>query len=56
MKQSLPARAVAPTPTPTPPRLQSETLFAGARMVIIVHGTRQYQLRITSSNKLILTA
>ncbi len=36
--------------------MRSEDLFVGTRVVIIVHGTREYQLRITSSNKLILTA
>lgn len=38
------------------PRFNSEELFAGGKVVIIVHAGREYQLRVTSGNKLILTA
>ncbi len=37
-------------------RIRSDELFLGVREVIIEHGGRQYQLRITQSGKLILTA
>jgi hemin uptake protein HemP len=33
-----------------------EQLFAGARQLVIVHGDREYRLRLTAANKLILTA
>jgi hemin uptake protein HemP len=39
-----------------PPRYSSEQLFAGARQLVIVHGDREYSLRLTATNKLILTA
>lgn len=39
-----------------PPRYRAEELFAGARQLVIVHGEREYCLRLTSANKLILTA
>jgi hemin uptake protein HemP len=39
-----------------PPRYTSEQLFGGMRHVVIVHGTREYSLRLTATNKLILTA
>lgn len=38
------------------PRYSSEQLFAGARQLVIVHGGREYSLRLTATNKLILTA
>lgn len=44
-----------PSP-PACPVYRSEDLFAGAKVVVIVHGGREYQLRITNANKLILTA
>lgn len=45
------------TPTkPGYPTYRSEALFGHAKVVVIVHGGREYQLRITSANKLILTA
>ncbi len=37
-------------------RIRSEELFRGVREIVIEHGGRQYQLRITQSGKLILTA
>ena len=36
-------------------RLESATLFSGAREVVIVHRGQEYRLRITKSDKLILT-
>lgn len=46
-----------PSPTSTqPPRYQSQELFLNGRVVIILHDGREYQLRLTSTNKLILTA
>lgn len=48
-----------PTPTPAKPACptyRSEDLFAQAKVVVIVHGGREYRLRITRANKLILTA
>jgi hemin uptake protein HemP len=35
--------------------LRSEQLFGGEREILIEHGTVFYRLRITQSNKLILT-
>jgi hemin uptake protein HemP len=43
-------------PKPVFPTFRSEELFAQGKVVVIVHGGREYQLRITSANKLILTA
>lgn len=43
-------------PKPVYPTFRSEDLFAESKVVVIVHGGREYQLRITSANKLILTA
>lgn len=37
-------------------RVTSEDLFAGARELEIDHNGRRYQLRITQTGKLILTA
>jgi hemin uptake protein HemP len=37
-------------------RLSSADLFAGAREIEIEHNGRRYQLRITQTGKLILTA
>lgn len=39
-----------------PPRYTTEQLFAGMRQLVIVHGGREYSLRLTATNKLILTA
>jgi hemin uptake protein HemP len=44
-KQDLPA-----------PHFCSAVLFAGRKMIVIEHAGREYQLRLTSANKLILTA
>lgn len=43
-------RGVPPRPT-----IASGDLFAGARELIIVHAGAEYRLRITGSDKLILT-
>lgn len=56
-----PPRSVRPgdvgsdTADPAPPVVDSVELFAGRRELIIRHGTDAYRLRITASNKLILT-
>lgn len=39
-----------------PPAYQSQELFKGGKVVLIVHQGREYWLRITSAGKLILTA
>lgn len=36
-------------------RIDSRDLFAGAREIIIGHGSEAYRLRLTAQNKLILT-
>ncbi|MFZ5482717.1 MAG: hemin uptake protein HemP [Pseudomonadota bacterium] len=41
---------------PDCPTYRSEDLFAKTKVVVILHDGREYQLRITSANKLILTA
>lgn len=48
-------KPIAP-PKPVVPTFRSENLFGTGKVVVIVHGGREYQLRITSANKLILTA
>ena len=37
------------------PAIESGTLFAGTREVIILHRGERYRLRVTQSDKLILT-
>ncbi len=39
----------------SPPAISSAALLAGAREVLIHHGEETYRLKLTSSNKLILT-
>ena len=39
---------------PGPPAVDSRTLLAGHRELIIEHGSEVYRLRLTSNNKLIL--
>lgn len=39
----------------TPRELDSRTLFADTREIIIQHEDERYRLRLTSNNKLILT-
>ena len=38
-----------------PAKVSSGELLAGRRQLIIQHGSEEYRLRLTSSNKLILT-
>ncbi|NWG87774.1 MAG: hemin uptake protein HemP [Hydrogenophilaceae bacterium] len=47
--QAKPCKSACPT-------FHSNELFAGGKVVVILHGGREYQLRITNANKLILTA
>lgn len=42
-------------PTNAPASVDSVTLMKGARELVIRHGADTYRLRITASNKLILT-
>ena len=59
---ALPACATVPSgPTSAsaaaaPPRIDSASLLGRSRELIIVHGSREYRLRITQNGKLILTA
>jgi len=48
-----PQRSALPV---APARVPSQALLGGAREVVIVHGAREYRLRLTQSGKLILTA
>ena len=48
-------RNVLPFRTP-PKRVSSAALFRGRREIVIVHGGREYCLRLTHDGKLILTA
>ncbi|MBX9901228.1 MAG: hemin uptake protein HemP [Burkholderiaceae bacterium] len=41
--------------TSSPLQIDSQTLFAGRRELIIEHQGERYQLRVTRQNKLILT-
>jgi hemin uptake protein HemP len=41
---------------PLPPRVDSISLFGVSRELIIVHNGREYRLRMTQNEKLILTA
>ena len=45
-----PARSSQPVP-----RIAIETLLAGGREAILLHGGTEYRLRLTSNGKLILT-
>ncbi len=38
-----------------PRRVSSTALFSGDRELVIVHGEKEYRLRITKTDKLILT-
>jgi hemin uptake protein HemP len=50
------ARAAEPEAGgPSPPIIDSTALMSGRRELIIRHGEETYRLRITASNKLILT-
>jgi hemin uptake protein HemP len=45
-----------PSPIASAPRISSADLFRGGREIEIDHNGRRYQLRITQTGKLILTA
>lgn len=47
--------AEAQGPAPASPSVDSTTLMSGRRELIIRHGADAYRLRVTASNKLILT-
>jgi hemin uptake protein HemP len=49
-------RQTRPEPAEAPLRLSSEGLFGAQREVLIVHNGREYCLRLTRNDKLILTA
>lgn len=51
-----PTKAPATGTDRSPPRYRSEDLFAGTKLLVIVHSGREYSLRVTAANKLILTA
>lgn len=53
--QHLPRRAPR-DPAEAPARLSSEVLFGAQREVLIVHNGREYRLRLTQNDKMILTA
>lgn len=58
MSNLAPAPTSAPSARPVPsdlPMLNSRDLFTTQREVLIQHGTEHYRLRLTSTNKLILT-
>ncbi len=51
-----PVRLSSPPSSLSPvPRLQANAILQGTREVILVHGTEEYRLKVTSSGKLILT-
>lgn len=52
---ALPARSAAPVASPSSRRLDSGSLLAGCREIIIVHAGCEYRLRRTQNDKLILT-
>lgn len=51
-----PQPACASAPSVPVPRVSSADLMRNATELIIVHGSREYRLRVTSNGKLILTA
>lgn len=48
--------AVPPLGAVAPKRISSELLLGPSREMVIVHGGREYRLRVTQNGKLILTA
>jgi len=55
-QRSAPVNDIAPaTPDPVALVADSVTLMGGRRELIIRHGADTYRLRVTASNKLILT-
>ena len=55
MTGSTPPERKPETPHDTPRSIASEALLDGSRELVILHGTERYRLRLTSTNKLILT-
>jgi hemin uptake protein HemP len=51
-----PGDGAEPSQFAAPRRVSSAELFAGSREIEIDHNGRRYQLRITQTGKLILTA
>lgn len=45
-----------PSPDAEIPRISSESLLGPRRELLIVHNGREYRLRLTQNDKLILTA
>jgi hemin uptake protein HemP len=60
MVSDLEARSPSPRGEPasgkTPRRIASEQLLGPTGQLLIVHGGREYRLRVTQNGKLILTA
>jgi hemin uptake protein HemP len=54
-RSTRPNEAGGDTADLVPPVVDSATLMAGRRELVIRHGVDTYRLRITASNKLILT-
>jgi hemin uptake protein HemP len=54
-RSARPSEAGGETADIVPPVVDSTTLMAGRRELIIRHGADTYRLRVTASNKLILT-
>jgi hemin uptake protein HemP len=48
--------AAPPLAALAPKRISSELLLGPSREMVIVHGGREYRLRVTQNGKLILTA
>lgn len=44
-----------PDPAPDPPRVDSEALLRGSRLLLIDHGGETYALRLTRQGRLLLT-
>jgi hemin uptake protein HemP len=55
---SLPGTAIQPASgsATTPFRVRSDALLGAAKQLVIVHNGREYRLRLTQNDKLILTA
>ena len=51
-----PASPATPPGHHAPKRVPSEVLLGPQRELVIVHGGREYRLRVTQNGKLILTA
>lgn len=54
-RSQMETKLAAGTP-PAPKRVLSEVLLGPGRELVIVHGGREYRLRVTQNAKLILTA